>query len=150
MHRINVILTSFLFLCFPRSELALQGIKYLNLERNRLTSVDGAFNLLRSLQVLELARNRISSLTPSSFLGMDSLISLDVSDNLIDDIPAGAFRNQYLNEVNASGNLLEELRSGAFSGLSILEVVDLGRNRIGAIGDGAFENVPRLKVRKVV
>lgn len=126
-------------------ELAMANVKYLNLERNGLADIDGAFNLLRTLQVLELGGNKIDRLSDVTFMGMDSLISLDLSDNRISEVRAGVFKNQYLNEVNVSGNLLEELPADTFSDLSILEVLDLSRNRISAVSDGAFDSIPRLK-----
>ncbi len=128
-----------------RGELALSNVKYLSLEKNKLGVIDGAFNLLGTLQVLELADNMIGKLSEMTFMGMDSLISLDLSGNKIRKLSPGVLKNQYLNEVNMSGNSLEELETGTFSDLSILEVLDLSGNRISSIQDGAFDNIPRLK-----
>ena len=101
------------------------------------------FSLL--FQVLSLRDNAIKGLTGSSFVGMEDLISLDVSKNVIRELGADVFRNEYLNEVNISGNLLKELQEGTFKDLSILEVLDLSHNEIAMIKNGAFDSIPRLK-----
>ena len=115
------------------------------MERNRLVDIDGSFNLLSSLQVLILRGNEIERLTDATFMGMDNLISLDLSKNGIAGLEKGVFKNEYLNEINISSNRLQELEGGTFDGLSILEVLDLSHNEVATIANGAFDNVPRLK-----
>ena len=95
--------------------------------------------------MLTLRDNAIKELTESSFVGMDNLISLDVSKNVIRSIKPGVFKNEYLNEVNVSGNLLKELEEGTFKDLSILEMLDLSHNEIVMIKNAAFDKIPRLK-----
>ncbi len=126
-------------------ELAFDNLKYLNLEGNMLRKIDGAFNLLHTLQVLVLKDNEIAELDDATFLGMDSLISIDVSNNIIRELSPEVFSNEYLNEVNISNNLLEELAPEVFSSLSILEVLDLSGNQLSSISNRAFDNIPRLK-----
>ena len=55
-------------------------------------------------------------------MGMDNLISLDLSQNDIAGVARGVFKNEYLNEINMSSNLLKEVAEGTFADLSILEV----------------------------
>ncbi len=107
--------------------------------------MEGAFGKLSNVNVLVLKQNRITSLTPDSLSGLENLISIDVSDNRITDIAVGVFANQYLNEVNVSGNALKEIGQQTFSDLPILEILDLSRNTIIGIKNGAFDNIPRLK-----
>lgn len=126
-------------------EISFPFLKYLNLEQNRLVNIDGAFNLLGSLQVLEIQGNMIEDLSPATFMGMDNLISLDVSRNKIKMLQPNVFQNTYLNEVNLSRNALKELIKDTFSDLSILEVLDLSHNHLMGINNGAFDNIPRLK-----
>ena len=126
-------------------EISFPNLKYLNLERNRLSDIDGAFNLLSSLQVLILRDNGIDRVADATFMGMDNLISIDLSKNVIMGVESGVFKNEYLNEINMSGNLLKELAEGTFADLSILEVLDLSHNEVASISNGAFDNIPRLK-----
>jgi Leucine-rich repeat (LRR) protein len=92
-----------------------------------------------------LNRPQISELSPDSFFGLENLISVDVSDNRIVDIPPAVFSNQFLNEINISGNAIREIGQQTFADLPILEVLDLSRNSIIGIKNGAFDNIPRLK-----
>ena len=98
----------------------------------------GAFNLLSSLNVLNLRENTVDNVTPFTFNGLDNLISIDLSQNLIRTVVPQVFRNNYLNEVNISGNLLKELEQDTFVNLPILEVLDLSHNNLVAIKNGAF------------
>ncbi len=127
------------------SEIDFPVLKYFNLERNNLVRIDGAFKKLSNVNVLVLKQNRISELGEDSFLGLENLISVDLSDNRISDIGLGVFSNQFLNEINVSGNALREIGQQTFLDLPILEVLDLSRNSIVGIKNGAFDNIPRLK-----
>ena len=125
--------------------LVLPAMKYLNLAENKLTDIEGAFNLLSTLNVLILRDNAIEKVTPSTFSGMDNLISVDLSENYIREVAPSVFSNSYLNEVNVSGNLLKELEQKTFINLPILEVLDLSHNNLVGIANGAFDAIPRLK-----
>ena len=127
------------------SEVDFPVLKYLNLERNNLKRIDGAFRKLSNANVLVLRQNQLFDLSQESFFGLENLISLDLSDNRVTEIPAGVFSNQFLNEINISGNALRELGQQTFTDLPILEVLDLSRNSIIGIKNGAFDNIPRLK-----
>ena len=127
------------------SEINFPVLKYLNLERNSLVRIDGAFKKLVNVNVLGLRQNRIKELSPDSLQGLENLISVDLSDNRITELGLGVFSNQFLNEVNVSGNALREIAQQTFLDLPILEVLDLSRNSIIGIKNGAFDNIPRLK-----
>ena len=126
-------------------DISLPALKFLNLAKNKLKNVDGAFNLLSTLNVLILRENLIEKVTPFTFTGMDNLISIDLSKNYIRDIEPNVFNNNYLNEVNMSSNLLKELEAETFVNLPILEILDLSHNNINNIQNGAFDAIPRLK-----
>ena len=102
------------------SEVDFPVLKYLNLERNNLKRIDGAFRKLSNANVLVLRQNQLFDLSLESFFGLENLISLDLSDNRVTEIPAGVFSNQFLNEINISGNALRELGQQTFSSLSLL------------------------------
>ena len=126
-------------------DISLPALKYLNLAKNKLVEIEGAFNLLSTLNVLILRENGIEKVTPFTFTGMDNLISIDLSQNYIRTLESGVFGNNYLNEVNMSGNLLKELEEETFVNLPILESLDLSHNNLIGIKNGAFDAIPRLK-----
>ena len=127
------------------TDLSLPNLKYLNLAKNNLSNIEGAFNLLSSLNSLVLKENAIDNVTPFTFTGLNNLISIDLSQNLIRSVLPEVFSNNYLNEVNVSGNLLKELEQDTFVNLPILEVLDLSHNNLNTINNGAFNAIPRLK-----
>lgn len=80
---------------------------------------------------LDLSDNSISSITDSvlSGPGYTTLVSLDLSNNLISRISPQAFsRLRYLETLDLSQNSLESLGDGCFSGLPLADV-DLSDNR---------------------
>jgi Leucine-rich repeat (LRR) protein len=127
------------------TDISFPSLKYLNLAKNKLTQIEGAFNLLSHLNVLVLRENAITKVSAFTFTGMDNLISIDLSKNFIRELEPGVFGNNYLNEVNMSGNLLKELEQETFVNLPILEVLDLSHNNLIGIQNGAFDTIPRLK-----
>lgn len=80
---------------------------------------------------LDLSQNSISYITDSmlSGPGYTTLVSLDLSENLISRVSAEAFnRLRYLETLDLSQNVLENLSDGCFSGLPLAEV-DLSDNK---------------------
>jgi Leucine-rich repeat (LRR) protein len=66
-------------------------------------------------------------------MGMENLISLDISKNLVREMKPGVLKNQYLNEVNMSRNFIKELDEAAFKDLSILEVTSIAEFHVSSI-----------------
>ncbi|KAM9469123.1 tsukushi isoform 1-T1 [Clarias gariepinus] len=80
---------------------------------------------------LDLSHNSISYITDSmlSGPGYTTLVSLDLSNNLISRVSAKAFnRLRYLETLDLSQNVLENLSDGCFTGLPLAEV-DLSDNK---------------------
>ncbi|XP_060753732.1 tsukushi isoform X1 [Neoarius graeffei] len=80
---------------------------------------------------LDLSHNSISYITDSmlSGPGYTTLVSLDLSKNLISRVSPKAFHKlRYLETLDLSQNVLENLSGGCFSGLPLTEV-DLSDNR---------------------
>ncbi|XP_072547655.1 tsukushi isoform X2 [Salminus brasiliensis] len=80
---------------------------------------------------LDLSHNSISSITDSmlSGPGYTTLVSLDLSNNLITRVSPQAFSKlRYLETLDLSQNALESLGDGCFSGLPLADV-DLSDNR---------------------
>lgn len=73
-------------------------------------------------QILELQRNRIGSVTRANFYGISAsktIDTLNLSDNLIQEIPANCFIDLHsLNSLDLEGNLIHFIHSLAFAGIS--------------------------------
>ncbi len=103
-------------MCRDRSVLYLDEVVWpeyvdvveISLARNGIGSVDGGHAWPRTLQKLDLSRNRISSVSPSAF-------SRSCPD---------------LEELNLAGNFLTRLDGEALAGLTKLKSLDLSRNNI--------------------
>merc|ERR1719233_2172246 len=120
-------------------------LRYLNLEKNMIRNISNVFNLLTSLQVLNLGENMIDELPAETFRDMTNLLQVNLNKNKVRNLEPGVFENAFLTKVNMSGNQLTEIQSKSFSNLEILEVVDLSGNQISAIKNGAFDRIPHLK-----
>ncbi|XP_051966573.1 tsukushi-like isoform X1 [Xyrauchen texanus] len=80
---------------------------------------------------LDLSLNSFASITDSMLAGpgYTTLISLDISNNLISQVSPKAFSKlRYLETLDLSNNALESLTDGCFNGLPLVEV-DLSENR---------------------
>ncbi|XP_063042628.1 platelet glycoprotein Ib alpha chain [Engraulis encrasicolus] len=102
----------------------------LNLTHNLFTSLDwGAYTGFPGLHTLDLRHNRVEKLEGSGTLA--ELSKLHLSNNQLVDLPARAFINApKLMEVFLRSNHLRSVHNESFSGLPILEIVDLSRNRL--------------------
>ena len=127
------------------SRIAYPRLRFLNLEKNLIQNITNAFNLLTSLQVLNVADNKIDELPAGVFRSMTNLLQVNLENNRIRVLEAGVFENAYLTKVNMSSNLLTQILPQSFSNLEILEVVDLSDNQISTINNGAFDGIPHLK-----
>lgn len=120
-------------------------LRFLNLEKNMISNITNVFNLLTSLQVLNVAENKINELPAGVFRAMTNLLQVNLEKNKIRQLEPGVFENAYLTKVNISSNLLTQIETQSFSNLEILEVVDLSDNKISTIKNGAFDTIPHLK-----
>ncbi|XP_039612798.1 LOW QUALITY PROTEIN: SLIT and NTRK-like protein 3 [Polypterus senegalus] len=96
---------------------------------------------------LYLQRNSLRKLYFNSFLHLNNAVSINLGNNALQDIQAGAFNNLnnlkrlYLNE-----NKLEVFRNDTFMGLESLEYLQADYNVIKRIESGAFRNLSKLRV----
>ena len=128
------------------------------------------FSQSRQLRSLILPYNKII-LIPTLFLKLHWLGRLNISHNLINDIPAGSFRDlKNLFELDLSYNFISSLQKDSFKGLQSLIKLDIGNNLlrslskkqmvhlisikhliisnniIGEVGLDAFDSISTLKV----
>ncbi|XP_067830414.1 toll-like receptor 13 [Heptranchias perlo] len=135
-----------------------KGIQAVQLRRNGLQEVSGAFTHCHSLVSLDLSYNRIKKPDIFNPKGVPSnLRTLNLDHNVIRDVSLCAF-DQNVND-NGSAPCLEELRylsfksnhisairSHAFQHLKNLEFLSLALNEINFINKTAFVGLTYLKV----
>jgi Leucine-rich repeat (LRR) protein len=89
---------------------------------------------------------RISSLIPGGFVGLDNLLSLDLTWNSITSLPSGAFTG--LGKLASLGlqTSLQAIASGAFMGLNSLQSLQLSlKPGMTLSTSGMFSGMPGLK-----
>lgn len=120
-------------------KLRLSELKWLKLE----TLVQYACS--PKLNVLRLQRNRISNLTAQMFGPCSNLTELDFGDNKISNISASIFKDlPQLKILRLQLNGLTEINK-YFENLTMLEFIDLSRNRISLLKCSDFANLKHLK-----
>ncbi|XP_028164672.1 protein artichoke-like [Ostrinia furnacalis] len=134
----------------------------------------GAFHRVPKLRVVDLNYNRISQIHPESFLqqsgsGVEELylignqimhISefrslldalprlkfLDMSDNLLQEIPRGALRGHpSLERLHLNKNSIKFIQTDAFIAMPALRELHLSNNSLSDMNEGPFWNLPALK-----
>ncbi|XP_059059230.1 protein artichoke [Achroia grisella] len=134
----------------------------------------GAFHRVPKLRIVDLNYNRISQIHPESFLqqsgsGVEELnlignqimhISefralldalprlkfLDMSDNLLQEIPRGALRGHpSLERLHLNKNSIKYIQADAFVAMPALRELHLSNNSLSDMNEGPFWNLPALK-----
>ena len=81
----------------------------------------------------------ITTLLAGDLDGLTSLISLDLSSNLLTGLPAGLFSElESLTTLFLQGNALTSLPEGIFSGLTSLRTLNLSNNSLSTLDAGDF------------
>lgn len=130
----------------------LPAVKIINLQSNQLTEIRRLelFNLT-SLVMLNLSNNSISYITDSAFFNLRSIEKLDFSNNSLAILDPWMFKGlEELEELNLSHNKIN-LRApkGVFHTLFNLRSLDLSYNNINALQTNQFANVPELRILNV-
>ncbi|KAM9772034.1 wu:fc23c09 isoform X2 [Syngnathus typhle] len=121
------------------------SIKTLNLEGNVISAIRRvAFNSLKNLEHLGLARNKISKVVPGAFLSLPALHQLDLCHNVLRQVPRQLPRGLHL--VVLTHNKIHSVPRDAFcwgqasTGLSELVQVQLENNLMdmGKLDSKAF------------
>lgn len=134
----------------------------------------GAFHRVPKLRVVDLNYNKISQIHPESFLqqsgsGVEELtlignqimhISefrslldalprlkfLDLSDNLLQEIPRGALRGHpSLERLHLNKNNIKFIQADAFVAMPALRELHLSNNSLNDMNEGPYWNLPALK-----
>ncbi|RUS91202.1 hypothetical protein EGW08_001008 [Elysia chlorotica] len=140
LHLINLGLTSTIW-----EQLQSPVLSKLYLSENALTYVDTS--RLPKLSTLVLDRNSISELNASSsFANLPELQLLNISFNLISEIPAQCFQGTLnLKALDASNNKLTRIESHTLAGLTQLFYLTFAHNSISSMGYTLFDDNTAMK-----
>ena len=131
----------------------LSAVWELRLRSSAFTSLPPrAFEGLSSLQVLYIyngewrGRQELSTLPPGLFSGLSSLRHLYLDGVGLRDLRPGAFSEvgPTLSILDLGDNKLAALGAGAFDGLSELTILNLGHNRLATLPSGVFDDLAVL------
>lgn len=116
---------------------------------NRFTSVPaGAFNSLKNLRSIFLARNDISTIGDFAFASVPKLVKLGLDYNSIEKITKNAFSMYYRSsevlDIGLSYNPLEEIEDGAFHHTNRPIRLDFEENKLTKIPESVF-NVDHIE-----
>ncbi|EDV97932.1 carboxypeptidase N subunit 2 [Drosophila grimshawi] len=120
---------------------AMPSVAELYLGMNSLLSIQAAaFQDLKGLTRLELKGASLQNISHNSFLGLEELRILDLSDNRLAEIPtAGLSHLVRLEQLSLGQNDFELIGEGAFVGLKQLQRLDInGALKLKRIMTGAF------------
>lgn len=120
---------------------AMPSLAELFLGMNTLQTIQsGAFQDLKGLTRLELKGASLRNISHDSFLGLEELRILDLSDNRLPRIPsAGLSQLVRLEELSLGQNDFEVISEGAFVGLKQLKRLDVnGALKLKRVMTGAF------------
>ncbi|XP_068620779.1 protein artichoke-like [Battus philenor] len=150
-------------------------LETLSLAHNNINIIHhGAFHRVPKLREVDLNYNNVIRIHPESFLQQSSsgveelnlignkimhisefralldalprLKFLDMSDNLLQEIPRGALRGHpSLERLHLNSNSIKFIEGEAFMAMPALRELHLGKNSLGDMYEGPFWNLPSLK-----
>jgi tetratricopeptide (TPR) repeat protein len=91
---------------FPANFAQFPKLKFLNLKKNKITSIENGINGLKNLKILNCSNNKIKSL-PQSISDLKQLEVLDVSNNKLKEIPTSITSLKNLKVLDISGNKIQ-------------------------------------------
>ncbi|XP_025836529.1 uncharacterized protein LOC108735943 [Agrilus planipennis] len=120
------------------------NLQDIGLNGNALGGVPQGLGRLRFLRTLDLGKNRIESVTNSSFEGLDLLYGLRLVDNLIVNISRDTFSSlPSLTVLNLASNRIKYVEQSAFASNTALKAIRLDSNELTDIS-GVFTNLQTL------
>lgn len=126
----------------PDEVAKLRKLKVLSLKENEFENLPEAILDLPQLEALDLSQNRLVSLGENAFPGLKRI---DASNNLLDSLPTGFFKNENLIELDLADNNLG-LNDIEEVDLPKLEVLNLARNQITDLPSGFWNSSALTKL----
>nr|XP_057915376.1 toll-like receptor 13 [Doryrhamphus excisus] len=122
----------------------------LQVRRNKLKLVDsGLFQPCSNVTELDLAENRIQSISHDSFRALQGLKSLSFSRNKLTLVPPAIRNLTRLLELDLSSNNITSLGCHDFAELGHLRVLSLYQNFIRTVKQCVFQDLRNLQVLKL-
>lgn len=123
-------------------------LQVLDLSNNflpELASSEFAAANLRNLHKLFIRNATLKQINRDSLKGLEILIELDLSYNLLEVLPRSVFNNLVkLRALMLNNNKLKRLEDGLFRNLKFLHKIELKENQLMHIETRAFTNLPVL------
>ncbi len=105
-----------------------------------------AVTSLTNLNILNLARTKLSEIPTDFLAGLPHLLKLDLSYNEFIVVPEETEKAQKLIEFNIDGNLMKDFSRNSFIGMSCLEILSASDMKfLEKIEAGAFRCLVILK-----
>lgn len=127
----------------------LLALQVFNASNNSIESVDSnCFNQAFSLSIVDLSFNNITSpIENVMFTVSNKLIFLNLYNNHISYIQRDSFKHNRLNYINLENNNLSgEIIIDTFAGLNNISKLDLSKQNISSIRNGAFSDMNMLLI----
>ena len=122
------------------------GLSYLFLSSRKIHSMaPDALKGLSSLEELDLSNNLLTQLPATVFEDLRSLRTLKLQNNHLETLPAGILDLSSLETLQLENNNLETLPAGIFEGLKNLQILDLTSNGLKTLPAGVFSNLTYLQ-----
>lgn len=132
-----------------KRKMIVPSVTSLNLGSNLLRKIEGVFNNHSQIKYLDLDKNRIGkTITNRTFAGMTNLRELDLSNNFIETIECGAFRDsEYLRLLKLNKNRMVRLSlEVTSSALSLVKVHENNLKMMCMTSDRPPKSLADLKV----
>lgn len=125
---------------------SLRHVINLRLSANQVTAIaDGSFRPTGgSVQILDLSSNLLSTATQQTFVGVETVLHLDLSANRLKSVDGAFASMKDLTRLDLRNNRLVELSASTFRGLSSLRYLLLSSNEISSVDRRAFRALERL------
>jgi Leucine-rich repeat (LRR) protein len=122
-------------------------IESINLAGNNLIDIPSTIvNKIKAVDLIDLSRNGLTSITTRHFQTTNSMLDLLLSRNRVKTIEAKAFAMcKHLTRLDLSFNRFSNLTTQTFEGLYNLQVLNLSSNKLEIIQNGLLDKLVDLK-----
>ncbi|KAG5896137.1 hypothetical protein JTB14_011882 [Gonioctena quinquepunctata] len=124
----------------------MSGMISLTLSHNKFMNVDGIFEKIASLKLLDISYNNIAYLSPATFINNRNLETLNIAGNPLMVLNPEVFANNgVLREIDARNSSLTKLWSNTNKSIKSLRKILLGDNHLGIVTNEDFDILPSLE-----
>ncbi|KAG8035697.1 hypothetical protein G9C98_001125 [Cotesia typhae] len=121
-----------------------RGMRFLRrlyLSDNQINDVGrGTFGSITRIGTIDLARNQIKKIDYQMFNQLQFSDLIDVSENQVTVIEKLAFKDLFLTQINLSQNAIDKIEAGAFENCANITMLDLSYNKLENIAKTAFDS----------